>query len=171
MPFSSHFMAKTPPACSSKYGPYDARLHSVTPHPALLLRYALHWRLSTPFVCFNCYWTTTLLWEKKNLPRSSLWSWYSGSNCNLKVVSCEGSSRRFLAYQEQYARWLGCVRCHVRLQWCRFHLSWIEMISEWNTVVFHIHPWPFPTPKRPKAQSGCHPINQHITCQNAGQTP
>ena len=33
IPSWSHFIAKTPPPWASKVGPYDARLHSVTPHP------------------------------------------------------------------------------------------------------------------------------------------
>jgi hypothetical protein len=33
IPSWSHFIAKTPPPCASKVGPYDARLHSMTPHP------------------------------------------------------------------------------------------------------------------------------------------
>lgn len=37
MPVSSHFIAYIPPPCASNVSPYDTRLQSVIPHPALLL--------------------------------------------------------------------------------------------------------------------------------------
>lgn len=40
MPFSSHFIAMTPPPEASKSGPYEALLHSVTSQPLLLFKLA-----------------------------------------------------------------------------------------------------------------------------------
>ena len=52
MPFSSHFIAITPPPDWSKRGPYDALLHSVTSQPLLLFKSELQSVRFTPLSCF-----------------------------------------------------------------------------------------------------------------------
>ena len=52
MPFSSHFIAITPPPDWSKRGPYEAILHSVTSQPLLLFNAASQLVKFTPLSCF-----------------------------------------------------------------------------------------------------------------------
>lgn len=59
---SSHFIAKTPPPCASKNGPYDALLHSVIPHPALPSTDPSQSVLGTPFCsCAGSYFSRATL--------------------------------------------------------------------------------------------------------------